>query len=32
MNLIFKYNGKANFSTKDLIEGYTVNDFSVLDV
>ena len=28
----FKYNGKANFSTKDLNEGYTVNDFSVLDV
>ena len=32
MNLIFKYNGNAKSSTRDLKIEYTGNDFSVLDV
>ena len=32
MNQIFKYNGNTKYSTKDLNSGYTVYNFSVLDV
>ena len=32
MKLIFKYNGNAKSSTRDLKGGYTGNNFSVLDI
>ena len=32
MNTIFKYNGSAKYSTKDLKGGYNSNNFSLLDV
>ena len=32
MNTIFKYNANAKYSTKDLKDGYSSNNFSLLDL
>ena len=32
MNVIFKYNANAKYSTKDLKGGYNSNNFLLLDV
>ena len=32
MNLIFKYNSNAKYSTKDLKGGHNTNDFLLLDI
>ena len=32
MNTIFKYNGNAKYSTKDLRDGYKSKNFLLLDV